>query len=276
MNSAERVGESPRDSTAPWWLWQRIARDDLLSIGALVLLVLLAWQWTLHLIGSMDAMTNMPDMQHMPDVSALHWDFARAASTFAMWVVMMTAMMLPSATPIVLLHRRMSAHYLAQNADHQLPSTGLLISGYLLVWIGFSFAATLAQIGLSIAEQITPMMTLVNHHLAAVILLMAGIYQFAPIKQHCLARCRSPLTFLTQHYRAGKFGAFSMGVTHGALCLGCCWAAMALLFVGGVMNPWWIAGLSIFVLVEKLFPFGNKLSALFGIGAMGGAIYLWL
>lgn len=277
MSVSERaiVADVSARQTPLQLLRRGLVRNEVITIIALLLLAIIAWGWTLHLTNSMETMADMPQMQRMPDANALHWDAPRARSTFAMWSVMMFAMMLPSAMPIILLHRRVGAHQHAQNNAVEMPPTSLLVLGYLLVWTGFSVAATLAQIGLSMTAQITPMMTLVEGRFGGAILLFAGIYQLTPLKQHCLTLCRSPLVFLTQHYRSGSFGALRMGVMHGWFCLGCCWAAMALLFVGGVMNPLWIAGLTVFVLIEKILPLGKAIGQLLGVAAIATGIY-WL
>jgi predicted metal-binding membrane protein len=114
------------------------------------------------------------------------------------------------------------------------------------------------------------MMQTTSTALAGAILVGAGIYQWTPLKQACLRQCRSPLDFVMTEWRSGKGGAFAMGLTHGAYCLGCCWLLMLLLFVGGVMNLAWIAGIALFVLVEKLSPAGHWIGK-----AAGVALILW-
>jgi predicted metal-binding membrane protein len=115
-----------------------------------------------------------------------------------------------------------------------------------------------------------------DRRIAGGLLVLAGLYQLMPLKQNCLALCRSPVAFLTQHYRKGSAGAVRMGLSHGLYCLGCCWAAMALLFVGGVMNPVWIAGLAIFVLVEKALPFGRIAGLVLGAAGLIAGLVLIL
>jgi predicted metal-binding membrane protein len=131
--------------------------------------------------------------------------------------------------------------------------TTIFVMGYLLVWGGFSVIATLMQwqltrIGLLDAMRANSQM------LAGLLLLVAGIYQLTPAKTACLRHCQSPLRFVTEHWRPRTFGALKMGLRHGGYCLGCCWALMALLFVGGVMNIAWIGGLAAYVLIEKIIP----------------------
>jgi predicted metal-binding membrane protein len=136
-------------------------------------------------------------------------------------------------------------------------STAGFVSGYLVVWAVFSVAATLAQWGLDEAALLSPAMVTTSPYLGAGLLAAAGIYQMTPWKNACVSHCRGPFAFLQQHWRTGRFGAFVMGMQHGAFCLGCCWVLMALLFVGGVMNLVWIGAITGFVLVEKLLPPGK-------------------
>jgi predicted metal-binding membrane protein len=194
------------------------------------------------------------------------WDLYRTLATFIMWVIMMGAMMLPSAAPIVLLHRRMALTNKVQGAAP--PPTSLLISGYALVWIAFAGMATAAQWLLLHAMLLTDGDALADHRIAGGVLVAAGLYQWTPLKQTCLRLCRSPLAFLMRDYRSGKWGALHMGLKHGAYCLACCWAAMALLFVGGVMNLLWIAALAVFVLIEKAAPYGQITGRLLGVAAI--------
>ncbi len=124
-------------------------------------------------------------------------------------------------------------------------------AGYLVVWGGFSVVAAVAQWFLHRAQLLSPMMASSSVVLGGILLLIAGIFQFTPLKRSCLTRCRAPLDFITAHWREGWRGAFIMGLEHGLFCLGCCWALMALLFVLGVMNLLWIALLTILVGLEK-------------------------
>ncbi len=236
---------------------------------ALLLAAVIAWVWTVHLAIDMQAMAAMPNMAA---IDAASWDVESALLTGAMWAVMMAAMMLPSAAPIALLHRRVGAHNAAQGA--KVPSTGLLMLGYALVWTAFSVLATAVQIALSMTLQLSASMALVTTHWAGAVLLAAGLYQFTSLKQHCLTRCSSPFVFLNHHYQPGASGALRMGLLHGWYCLGCCWAAMALLFVGGVMNLLWVAGLTAFVLIEKLLPLGRATGRVLGALAAIMGFYL--
>ena len=173
----------------------------------------------------------------------------------AMWIVMMAGMMLPSAAPTVLLYGSM----VRKNAERgtALPSVWIFVSGYVLVWAAFGFAAALLQAALEQAGLLTPMMELANPRLTGALLVAAGLYQWTPLKDACLAKCRAPVQFLMTHWRAGRAGALRMGLSHGLYCVGCCWALMLLLFAVGVMNLVWVALIAAFVFVEKLLPAGR-------------------
>ncbi len=146
--------------------------------------------------------------------------------------------------------------------------------GYLLVWGGFSVAAATLQAALQQSMLLSSELAMVGGWLPAVVLALAGVYQLTPLKHACLVRCRSPLAFLLSRWRDGIGGALGMGLRHGAFCLGCCWALMALLFVGGVMNLAWIAILAVFVLAEKVLPYGTWLSRVSGVALIAWAVWV--
>jgi len=171
---------------------------------------------------------------------------------FTMWAVMMVAMMVPTAGPMVLLFATFNRKRREQ--DRPFASTSVFLLGYLAIWIAFSVIAALAQWSLHRAALLSPMMVSTSPVLGGSLLIAAGIFQWTPLKNTCLTHCRSPLDFFSSHWREGTGGALSMGLRHGAYCVGCCWVLMALLFVAGVMNLLWIAILSAFVLVEKTIP----------------------
>lgn len=201
-------------------------------------------------------------MAAMGMASNTPWNADDAWFTFAMWTVMMTAMMAPSAAPVLLLFA--SAH--ARRAPR--GSSRLIIGafglGYLIVWTGFSTVATLAQWGLHQAAMLSGAMAASSPYLASAILVAAGAYQMTPWKQECLAHCQSPIGFLMTGWRNGTWGALRMGAHHGTYCLGCCWALMCVLFAVGIMNLVWVAGLAAFVLLEKTGPAGAVVSRIAG------------
>lgn len=185
--------------------------------------------------------------------------------SLSMWWVMMIAMMTPSAAPLVLLYSRVQQHSANHSTGISYASPLLLVSGYLIAWLGFSLLATALQYGLQRAELISPMMLWSKSAgLSAAVLVSAGLYQYSPFKQACLRHCRGPVDFLMRHSRPGRLGALVMGLEHGSWCIGCCWVLMLLLFIGGVMNLVWIALLTLLVLMEKLAPRGVASTRLSG------------
>ena len=203
---------------------------------------------------------------------AATWDARYMALLWAMWAVMMAAMMLPSAFPLLLFYDGVLRR--APGPERPARRVAVMAAGYLLVWLLFSVAAAALQRVLSGLLLLTPMMELASPRAGAALLLTAGIYQWTPLKGTCLQACRSPLSFLTQHWRSGMTGAFRMGLGHGAYCLGCCWALMLLLFVGGVMNLWVITALTGLVLVEKIAPFGARSSRVTGALLIGAGVWV--
>jgi predicted metal-binding membrane protein len=196
----------------------------------------------------------------MPRTSS--WGAGDFLSMLGMWTVMMAAMMVPSAAPMILMfaavHRRRRA------ADSPYVPTGFFLLGYLLVWTAVSVLATLAQGGLHAAALLSPALVLASPVLAGLVLVAAGIFQWTPLKDACLTQCASPLSFIMTQWREGAAGAVAMGLRHGLYCAGCCGLLMALLFVTGVMNLLWLGVLALFVLVEKAMPRRRWLTRLSG------------
>lgn len=203
------------------------------------------------------------DMSHpvarltMP--ASAQWSVSNVLAIGCMWAVMMAAMMLPSALPMTLAFVELSTR-----TGERARSRSFVVA-YLLVWCAFSVAATALQWLLQAVGWLDPMIVSTSALLTAALLAIAGVYQFSPLKGLCLAHCRTPMGFLLGEWRPGVRGAFTMGLRHGLFCLGCCWALMALLFVGGAMNVAWIAALSIAVAIEKLLPHGEQLAMLLGL-----------
>ena len=199
------------------------------------------------------------------------WDVRHVLLLWAMWAVMMAGMMLPSASPTLLLYGAAARRRSGAGAARQIYA---LATGYLVVWTLFSVLATVVQRLLAVFLIVSPMMELTSPTAAATVLLVAGAYQLTPFKRACLQRCQSPLGFLMRHWRTGVTGAFRMGLEHGTYCLGCCWALMLLLFVGGVMNLAVIAALTAFVAFEKLGPFGTQSARVSGALLMAVAVWM--
>jgi len=191
-----------------------------------------------------------------------------------MWTVMMIGMMTPSAAPMLLIYARVARDAAARG--QAFAATAWFAGGYLLCWAGFAGIATSAQWALERAALMDASTARASAGVGAIVLLAAGLYQLTPLKNACLSQCQSPLFFIHRHggFRRDPAGAFRLGLTHGVYCVGCCWALMALLFVGGVMNVLWLAGLTILVLIEKLSPPGRVLPTIVG-GALTAA-GMWL
>ncbi|HQU15931.1 MAG: hypothetical protein B7Z66_07660 [Chromatiales bacterium 21-64-14] len=210
------------------------------------------WLYLIHLTGAMPAMGDLARHASHPAGAMAHWDIQHALLVFIMWAAMMVAMMLPGAIPMLLLFLAVSRRQRGR-PGHYLRVL-LFASGYILVWSGFSLVATLLEWRLESTRLLAPMGAIPQAALGGLVLAAAGAYQWTPLKTRCLHACQTPLTFVLTRWRPGPRGAWRMGLTHGAYCVGCCWALMGLLFVGGVMNLLWAALLSIFVLAEKLVP----------------------
>src|SRR5262245_57130250 len=215
-------------------------------------------------------------------ISRVTWTPGYALLMFSMWWLMMIAMMLPSAAPMVLLHAAITRKGLAR-ADFAGPTapsqrmfftTTAFIAGYLAMWGAFSLVALVVQWVLARGELLSTMMMPTSEFLGLGLLLAAGVWQLTPFKTVCLRHCRSPIGFLSTYWRPGVGGAFRMGIVHGIFCLGCCWFLMGLLFYGGVMNLIWIIGLALLVLVEKLMPAGVAFGRVTGLLLIAWGVWL--
>jgi predicted metal-binding membrane protein len=198
---------------------------------------------------------------------SVRWNWVIAAAVFGMWSIMMAAMMLPAALPVLGAYQRMTAGgAMGATAD----GVVYFAAGHLMVWIGFAAAATLAQWVLLGSDAIEPMMIELRSPVAAgLVLAAAGTFQWTPLKNACLSRCRAPLGFLLTEWRPGRAGALVMGLRYGLFCVGCCWALMALIFVFGAMNLLAIITLTGLVVLEKTVPGGDQFARAIGIGLIG-------
>jgi predicted metal-binding membrane protein len=242
-----------------------LKRDRLVVAAGLVATVAAGWIYLL--LAPMPAMDGMETMA-MGRLGG--WTSADVTLTILMWAAMMVGMMVPSAAPVILLYAMVARRRDA--AGH--ASTAALVAGYVTAWSVFSLAATLLQWGLDEAALLTMAQAAASPILGAAILMAAGVYQFLPLKHACLDHCRSPLHVVTHEWRPGRRGAFVMGVRHGAVCVGCCWALMGLLFVGGTMNLLWAAAIAVLVLAEKLLPAGPLVGRLAGLGLIAAGLAL--
>jgi predicted metal-binding membrane protein len=234
-------------------------RDRIAVLSGLAVVTLAAWTYLALNARRMpmhDSMSGggMGDaMGAMTDIRA--WTAGTFGLTLVMWMAMMVAMMVPTATPMTLIYAAVARKAAMQ--QNPVAPTFVFVAGYVAMWSAFSIAATTAQSLLDRWALLSPMMVSNSALLGGGLLIVAGLYQLTPLKRACLEHCRSPAHFIARHWRGGTPGAFVMGLRHGAYCLGCCWALMALLFVGGVMNLLWVAAIAVFVLVEKTLPFAE-------------------
>ncbi len=214
--------------------------------------------------GGMDMDMTADAMASMGDTTLRQWSASTFAYAFVMWAVMMIGMMTPSAAPMILLYARVGRQ--AARDNKPFAATGFFAGGYLSAWALFAALATSGQWLLEEALLLTPMLASASRGLSAVILISVGLFQWTPLKDACLRQCQAPFLFIQNHggFRRDAGGACRLGLLHGLYCVGCCWALMALLFIGGVMNVLWIAAIAIFVLAEKIVPGGRLLSRIAG------------
>lgn len=250
-------------------LVERVIRHERAVLVAILAAVTSAcWWWIVPMARDMYGAMTGPSAWMM----TTEWDAPRLLLLAAMWIVMMAGMMLPSAAPMLLLYA--GAARRRTGSGHATVGVYAMAAGYILIWVAFSLAATLLQRILSALLVLSPMMEVTNPRVSGALLMLAGAYQFTPLKRACLASCSSPVAFLMQRWREGTLGAFRLGVEHGVLCVGCCWALMLLLFAGGVMNLAVIGALTAFVLIEKLTPLGLRTVRLTGALLLGLGIWV--
>jgi predicted metal-binding membrane protein len=246
-----------------------LRHDRMVVLAGLLAVTLLAWGYLL--LGAGMGQMDMGGRQMM--LMAPAWSARYAALVFLMWAIMMMAMMLPSAAPTILLAAALMRQ---RGGDRIFGPTGLFVLGYLVIWFGFSMVATALQWSLDRSGLLSAGMASGNAILAGLLLITSGVYQWTPWKRACLVQCRSPFDNLTRYWRQGSMGPMIAGAWNGLFCLGCCWMLMALLFVGGVMNILWIAGLAVLILIEKVLPVGPRVSRLTGVAlVVWGAIVLF-
>jgi len=250
-------------------------RERFVALASLLGVVALAWFHLWNEAVRMESMSTEATAAAMETMAMQQvWSINSLLLTFLMWSIMMVGMMLPSAAPAILLYGSM----VRKNRERgtTLPALWIFTAGYLAMWTAFSLAVTLLQAAFETGDLLTPMMISDSPWLSGGLLIVAGIYQWLPVKDACLEKCRAPLQFFLFRWRPGVFGAFRMGTEHGMFCTGCCWALMLLLFTAGVMNLIWVAAIAGFVFIEKLLPPGRLIGRLTGAGLAlsGGAIVL--
>jgi len=237
-----------------------LKQDRLILYSGLLLIAALAWAYMFYLDNEMKNM-DMSMGQLMPSMQM--WDFKKFVLMFVMWFVMMVAMMLPSTAPAAIIFAKV--YRKRKSEGEPFVPLGVFLVGYFTIWAGFSLAATTTQWLLHKAALLSPMMVSTSPVLGGILLLAAGLFQFTPLKNACLTRCRNPLDFLISQWREGNYGAYIMGIKIGYFCVGCCWILMALLFVAGVMNLLWVAIITLFVLIEKVLPYPIWTSRVAGV-----------
>ena len=255
-------------SEVPSTVERLVRRDRLVIAVSLATLTLLAWAYLLSSAAGMKSMAADAQMHAAMGMADMRvWGASDWLALSVMWAVMMAGMMLPSAAPVILL---VLGVFRRRGDRRARLSAGTFVAGYVLAWATFSALAAGAQVGLHRAALLSGDMSSRSTQLAGAILLIAGVYQWLPIKKACLTHCQSPLGFLAAHWREGAAGSLMMGLRHGAFCVGCCWALMTLLFVVGVMNLFWVAAIAAFVLIEKLTRQGLPIGR-----AAGVLLILW-
>lgn len=247
-----------------------LRRDRQAVLAALVILTALAWGYVLWITRNMtmpQTGTAMPgmDMAMAMAPQIRSWSATDFLVTFLMWIAMMAGMMIPTAAPMILLYARVGRQAEAQHKPF--AAAGWFAGGYLLAWTVFSLLATVLQDSLGRAALLTPMLASANDLIGGGILIAAGLYQWSSLKSFCLTSCRTPLQFIQRHggFQRRILPSLALGLRHGLYCVGCCGTLMLLLFVGGVMNILWIAGLAILVLLEKVMSDGKNVSRVIGL-----------
>ena len=248
-----------------------LRRDRLVVLAGLGGVTVLAW---LYLISLTTGMGIGPGAmgEAMANARPTPWSGGDFALMVLMWSVMMLGMMLPGATPMILLFAMVNRQ--KREAGHPFVPTAAFALGYAGAWTAFSLFATIGQWALHSAALLSPMLVGTSAVLAGALFFAAGAYQLTPLKHACLKNCRSPLHFIMTRWRNGSGGALRMGFEHGAYCVGCCWFLMGLLFVLGVMNLLWVAALTVLVLVEKAAPRGEWTARVSGVAMLAAGLYL--
>jgi predicted metal-binding membrane protein len=259
-----------RNDHPPTLLESALRFDRAPTAVVLILLPVVAWIWIVAMARDMYGPMTGASAWMMTAV----WDPWHLVLLWAMWAVMMVAMMLPSASPMLLLYGSVARRTAPGAAGPR--QIYAFAAGYVIVWAAFSVGATVLQRILASLLVVSPMMEVTSPVVGATLLMTAGVYQLTPIKHACLRTCQSPLGFLMSRWRPKVAGAFRMGLEHGILCVGCCWALMLLLFAGGVMNLAVIATLTVLVAFEKLTRFGVLGARISGVLLIAAACWMVL
>ena len=255
-------------------------RGTLVAGAALIAVAAAAWAGVVGQAAGMASMGGMPDAAAMPsgmgdmaDVGTTGTSSLAGALPFlASWGVMMAAMMLPSATPMILLYRTVSRSM--SGAGQQVTPTALFAAVYLVAWVLVGIPVYAATVGVQLAAQSSATVSMLLPYAVAAVLLAAGAYQFTAIKRVCLRNCRSPLSFLMARWKRGYLGTLRVAVEHAAYCVGCCWGLMVVLVAAGAMGLPWVLLIAAAVFVEKLLPRGELTARAVGVAlvALGVAV----
>jgi predicted metal-binding membrane protein len=245
-----------------------VLRDRFIIWLGLAAVTALSWFYVYRQMGAMEGVAEIA----MP-VAVAPWTTVDFALNLAIWWAMMPGMMLPGAAPTILTYATVNRR--KRERGQPFVPTMVFMSGYLIAWGLFGVFATLADWGLEHAALISPTTGRLSPILGAIVVTAAGIYQLTPLKSVCLTHCRSPFDFVLNRWQDGTAGALRMGLEHGIYCLGCCWFLMALLFAAGIMSLLWMAAITIFVFIEKLFPAGQWIARASGVAMLGFGAYLF-
>lgn len=249
--------------------------------AALLVLIAAAWVYVLWLAADMEmGGMDMAEFRMIPAglglmmPAAVPWQPIEFVFVFVMWAVMTLGMMTPSAAPMILIYARVGRQAALQRQPF--ASASWFAAGYILAWMAFAFVATFTQWAIERWGWLTPSMAANSAILSGIVLVAAGLYQWSPVKDACLRHCQAPLQFIQRHggFRADAAGSLILGARHGCYCIGCCWLLMALLFVVGVMNVFWVGLIMAFVLLEKVVPGGRLISRIAGTGLIAAGMWL--
>jgi predicted metal-binding membrane protein len=223
------------------------ARPKVLAAICVIALAGLGWLAVGLLFSGMGAYDALCRSLAMPHGT---WGAGGFAVVALMWGAMTLAMMLPSASPMILTYAEI-ADTAARKHEH-IVSPFVLAAGYALVWLGFAAAATLAQFAFTRAALLDTGMQSASGLFSGAIFIGAGVYQFSALKHACLTQCQSPFPFFFANWATTSRGVFRLGVRQGLYCLGCCWAMMLVMFAVGVMNAVWMTALGVLMTFEKI------------------------
>jgi len=272
--------EHPIEEDDEYWMRRMLDSPHVLAWSGFAALVGCAWM----LLAAMSLGTTWGEAGYAREllaslcaVSTSGWTPSDLSLALAMWLAMTFAMMLPAGAPMLATYMDISGA--AHRKGMKIPGAWVLAGGYLSVWGAFAIVATLAQWGLAGSGELSPAFTLVSLLAGAGVLIIAGAWQFSATKHDCLTKCRRPFTWFMANWRDDMAGVFNMGFRQGIVCLGCCWALMAVMFTAGLMNLIWMAVLAIVMVAEKILPnpkplvYGTGIVLILtGIGVAAGAL----